>query len=142
MPHYKYLIIGGGMTAAAAMRGIRQEDSQGSAGLISAEPNLPYDRPPLSKGLWKGKPLDTIWRGTDNLAVEIHLGRQARTLDPHNKRVADDQGTVYSFDRLLLAMGGTPRRLPFGGDQIIYFRNLEDYRRLRALSEQKQRFAI
>jgi NADPH-dependent 2,4-dienoyl-CoA reductase/sulfur reductase-like enzyme len=56
--------------------------------------------------------------------------------------VTDDQGTGYSFDKLLLATGGTPRRLPFGGDQIIYFRTLEDYRRLRALAEQKQRFAV
>jgi 3-phenylpropionate/trans-cinnamate dioxygenase ferredoxin reductase subunit len=142
MSHYTYLIIGGGMTADAAVRGIRQADPDGAIGLISAEPDPPYDRPPLSKGLWKGKPLERIWRGTKNLGVEFHLGRRVVTLDPQNKQVTDDQGTAYSFDKLLLATGGTPRRLPFGDDQIIYYRTLRDYQRLRTLTEQGQRFAI
>jgi 3-phenylpropionate/trans-cinnamate dioxygenase ferredoxin reductase subunit len=142
MSHYTYLIIGGGMTADAAIRGIRQVDPDGVIGLISAEPDPPYDRPPLSKGLWKGKPLERIWRGTKNLGVEFHLGRRVVTLDPQNKQVTDDQGTAYSFDKLLLATGGTPRRLPFGDDQIIYYRTLRDYQRLRTLTEQGQRFAI
>jgi NADPH-dependent 2,4-dienoyl-CoA reductase/sulfur reductase-like enzyme len=50
MPQTKYLIVGGGMTADAAVEGIRQVDPNGSIGLISAEPHRPYDRPPLSKG--------------------------------------------------------------------------------------------
>jgi NADPH-dependent 2,4-dienoyl-CoA reductase/sulfur reductase-like enzyme len=54
MERYKYLIVGGGMTAAAAVRDIRELDSTDSIGLISAETVDPYDRPPLSKGLWKG----------------------------------------------------------------------------------------
>src|SRR5690606_5632510 len=72
----------------------------------------------------------------------LHLGRTARTIDPQHKQVADDQGTVYTFDKLLLATGGRPRRLPFGEEQIIYFRTLADYRRLRALADQGQRFAV
>ena len=59
------------------------------------KPTSPSDRPPLSKGLWKGKPLESIWRKIDAQGVTLHLGRQARTLDPPNKRVTDDQGTVY-----------------------------------------------
>jgi 3-phenylpropionate/trans-cinnamate dioxygenase ferredoxin reductase subunit len=47
MTNYQYLIIGGGMTAAAALEGIREVDSTGTIGLISAEPDAPYDRPPL-----------------------------------------------------------------------------------------------
>jgi 3-phenylpropionate/trans-cinnamate dioxygenase ferredoxin reductase component len=142
MPHYTYLIVGGGMTGDAAIGGIREVDPQGSVGLIGADSHRPYDRPPLTKALWKGKPLESIWRKTDLDGVNLHLGRQARVLDPPNKRVTDDQGTVYTFNKLLLATGGTPRRLPFGGDQIIYFRNLDDYERLRALTAQGQRFAI
>ena len=49
MPHYNYLIIDGGMTAAAAVNGIREVDANGSIGLFSIEPDPPYDRPPLSK---------------------------------------------------------------------------------------------
>jgi 3-phenylpropionate/trans-cinnamate dioxygenase ferredoxin reductase subunit len=142
MPHYTYLIIGGGMTAAAAVEGIRDVDPNGSVGFVGADSHPPYDRPPLSKGLWKGKPLDTIWRKFEPGGVTLHLGRAARTLDPQNKRVTDDLGTDYTFDKLLLATGGTPRRLSFGGDGIIYYRTLDDYERLRALTAQSQRFAI
>jgi 3-phenylpropionate/trans-cinnamate dioxygenase ferredoxin reductase component len=62
VPHYTHLIVGGGMTADAAVGGIREVDAHGSVGLIGAEAHPPYDRPPLSKGLWKGKPLEGIWR--------------------------------------------------------------------------------
>jgi NADPH-dependent 2,4-dienoyl-CoA reductase/sulfur reductase-like enzyme len=142
MPNYKYLIVGGGMTAGAAIGGIREVDPNGSVGLICAESHPPYDRPPLSKGLWKDKPLDSVWRKFDAQGVTLHLGRQARTLDPPTKRVTDDQETIYSFDKLLLATGGTPRRLPFGGDDIIYYRTVDDYERLRALTKRAQRFAV
>ncbi|RMH77113.1 MAG: NAD(P)/FAD-dependent oxidoreductase, partial [Calditrichaeota bacterium] len=60
--HYRYLIIGGGMSGDAAIRGIRQQDKQGSIGLISEEPFPPYNRPPLSKDLWLGKSEEMIWR--------------------------------------------------------------------------------
>ncbi|HEX5471474.1 MAG TPA: FAD/NAD(P)-binding oxidoreductase, partial [Lacipirellulaceae bacterium] len=142
MPDYTYLIVGGGMTGEAALQGIREVDRDGSIGVIGAEPHRPYDRPPLSKGLWKGKPLESIWRTSDVQNVTFHFGRTARHLDPQAKRVTDDQGTAYTFSKLLLATGCTPRRLPFGGEQIIYFRTLDDYQRLRGLTEKGQRFAV
>jgi NADPH-dependent 2,4-dienoyl-CoA reductase/sulfur reductase-like enzyme len=142
MPNYTYLIVGGGMTADAAIQGIREVDRGGSVGVLSAEGHPPYDRPPLSKKLWKGKPLESIWRNTESRGVTLHLGRAVRQLDPQNKRVTDDQGTAYGYGKLLLATGGTPRRLPFGGEQIIYFRNLDDYERLRTLTTARQDFAV
>src|SRR6516225_10429866 len=142
MPNYIYLIVGGGMTADAAVHGIREVDRGGSIGLISAEGHPPYDRPPLSKKLWKGKPLESIWRQTESQGVTLHLGRTARHLDPQNKRITDDQGAAYTYGKLLLATGGTPRRLPFGGEQIIYFRTLDDYQRLRALTTTGEHFAV
>ncbi len=142
MTHYKYLIIGGGMTAASAVRGIRQVDPNGSIGLISAEPDPPYNRPPLTKALWKGEPIERIWRKLDDRAVELHLGRKVQHLDPKNKRITDDHGTEHSFDKLLLATGGIPRRLTPDNDRIIYYRTVEDYRRLRALAEGGQKFAV
>lgn len=142
MASYKYLIIGGGMTADAAVRGIREVDSNGSIGLFSREPDPPYNRPPLSKGLWKGEPLESIWRKTDSQRVELYLGRTVSTLDPRDKRVTDEQGTVHTFDKLLLATGGTPRQLPFGDGHIIYFRTAQDYGRLRALAERGRRFVV
>ena len=60
MKKYKYVIIGGGMAGDAAITGIRELDLNSSVLMISSEINPPYNRPPLSKGLWKGKPLDSI----------------------------------------------------------------------------------
>jgi NADPH-dependent 2,4-dienoyl-CoA reductase/sulfur reductase-like enzyme len=142
MPYYKYLIVGGGMTADSAVSGIREIDPDGSIGLISAEQNAPYNRPPLSKGLWKGEALDGIWRGTDKQNVALHLGRKVQSLDSPKKAVTDDQGGVYTFEKLLLATGATPRRLPWGDGSIMYYRTVEDYRNLRAVTEQGQRFAV
>jgi len=142
MPHYKYLIVGGGMTADAALNGIREADSGGSVGLIGAEQDKPYNRPPLSKGLWKGEVLDGIWRGTGKQNVTLHLGRKAQSLDRAKKTITDDQGSTYNFEKVLLATGATPRRLPFDDESIIYYRTLEDYRNLRTLAESGKRFAV
>jgi 3-phenylpropionate/trans-cinnamate dioxygenase ferredoxin reductase subunit len=142
MAHFKYLIIGAGMTADAAAHGIREVDPEGSIGMIGAEPDPPYNRPPLSKGLWKGDPIDGIWRDPRELGVELFLGVEARALDPVSKQVTDDRGSHYSYDRLLIATGGTPRRLSSGGDRIIYFRTIEDYRRLRLLVDGGRKIAV
>lgn len=142
MTNYPYLIIGGGMTAAAAVDGIREVDSTGGIGLISAELDAPYDRPPLSKALWKGKPMDIIWRNIANKGVKIHPGCVVKEIFPKQKRVVDDKGDVFTYQKLLLATGGKPRHLPFGGDRIIYFRTLPDYRHLRALTKTGRRFAV
>jgi 3-phenylpropionate/trans-cinnamate dioxygenase ferredoxin reductase component len=142
MPSYKYLIVGGGMTAAAAITGIREVDRDGSVGVITAEPHPPYNRPPLSKALWKGAPLASIWRTADDDAVTFHQSRTALGLDVHGKRVTDDHGDVYDFEKLLLATGCRPRTLAFGEDQIIYFRTVDDYERLRGLAEHGDHFAV
>jgi 3-phenylpropionate/trans-cinnamate dioxygenase ferredoxin reductase subunit len=92
MKQYKYLIVGGGMAADAAVQGIRSVDPIGKIGLISAERNPPYNRPPLSKGLWKGESVDTIWRKTNDQNATVHLGCTANLLDPAQKRVADTDG--------------------------------------------------
>lgn len=143
MKHYQYLIIGGGLAGDAAARGIRELDANGSIGMLSTEPNPPYTRPNLSKGLWKGRPLEKIWRNTQELGVELHLARKVTQLDTLKKHVIDETGEEYTFDKLLLATGGSPIRLPIGGEaDIIYFRDLQDYHRLRALSERGERFLV
>lgn len=142
MKHYKYLIIGGGMTGDAAVRGIRELDSDGSVGMIGDETDMPYARPPLSKGMWKGRPFEKVWRGTDKLNVEFHLGRHASQLDAAAKRVTDDQGDEYTYDKLLLATGGSANQLPIGKEHIIYYRTLQDYIHLRGLSDTHERFLV
>ena len=142
MTKYDYLIIGGGMTASAGVDGIREVDQNGNIGMISMESDAPYNRPPLSKALWKGRPLDSIWRRTENKGVEMHLGRVVQRIVPNEKRVVADKGEVFTYEKLLLSTGGRPRRFPFGDEQIIYFRTLSDYRRLRALTATGRRFAV
>jgi 3-phenylpropionate/trans-cinnamate dioxygenase ferredoxin reductase subunit len=60
MENYKYLIVGAGMAADAAVRGIRELDPSGEIAMIGNDQDPPYNRPPLSKNLWKGKPLERI----------------------------------------------------------------------------------
>jgi len=126
----RYVIVGGGMTANGAAQGIREVDAQGSIEVIGAEPHAPYARPPLSKALWKGQPEDSVWlqQAKD---VKLTTGRRVTKVDRKARQVIDDQGGSHPYDKLLLATGGTPRRLPFGGDSVVYFRTLDDYRRLR-----------
>lgn len=148
--HYRYLIVGGGMTADAAARGIRSVDPAGSIGLIGAELDAPYNRPPLSKALWKGKSVDKIFRKTAERGVELHLGRRVTSIDPAEHCVVDDEGVRYTYEKLLLATGGFPRRLPFDstpdaaaeGRRIIYYRTLPDYRDLREVAERGQDFLV
>jgi 3-phenylpropionate/trans-cinnamate dioxygenase ferredoxin reductase subunit len=139
---YDYLIVGGGMTAAAAADGIREIDASGSIGIISAEPDAPYNRPPLSKGLWKSDPLESIWRKSADKFRTLHLARVVQRILPNSQQVIDSAGGIFSYKKLLLATGGTPRRLPFGDTQLIYFRTLSDYQRLRGIAEAGRRFAV
>ena len=138
----RYLIVGGGLTADAACQGIRDVDAEGRIMVVGAEAYPPYARPPLSKALWKGTEEGSIWRGTEKLGVELRLGRRIATLDPTAHRATDDQGEVYAYEWLLLATGGRPRRLPFGADEVIYFRTVDDYRRLRVLAAAEARFVV
>lgn len=142
MAHYPYLILGGGMAADAAVRGIRELDAVRPIGLIGEETDPPYARPPLSKGLWKGDPLESVWRNTAEHGVDLLLGRRATAPDLHGKKVTDHDGAEYTFEKLLIATGGTPRHLPFGGEETIYFRTLADFRRLHAMAEQGKSFAV
>jgi NADPH-dependent 2,4-dienoyl-CoA reductase/sulfur reductase-like enzyme len=142
MRHYRYLIVGGGLAGDAAVRGIRELDADGSIALFSQELDPPYTRPDLSKGLWKGRPLEKIWRHTEDRGVELHLGRRVTQVDPTEKSLRDEAGGQHTYDKLLLATGGSPIRLPFGNGQINYFRDLQDYRRLRTLSERGQHFLV
>ena len=142
MIHYKYLVIGGGMTAGAALNGIREIDRDGTIGVISQEIHKPYFRPPLSKGTWFGQKNENEIKCHVPADVTFHLGRRARSLDPTIEQVTDDTGETYSYERLLLATGGSPRHLDTGGEDIIYFRTLDDYRRLIDLQSRLDRFAI
>jgi 3-phenylpropionate/trans-cinnamate dioxygenase ferredoxin reductase component len=142
MANARYLIVGGGMTADAAVRGIRELDSDGSITILSAEPDAPYARPPLTKALWKGEPLESIWKHTDEQGANLVLATRAARLDVAQKKVTDERGVEHGYDRLLLATGGAPRHLPGDNDGVIYFRTVQDYRRVRELADDRKRFVV
>ena len=137
---YEYVIVGGGLAGASAVEGIRERDPDGSILLVGAESRPPYDRPPLSKQLWTGKKTvgqielhDEAFYG--NIGARLALGREAVSLDPQEKVLVDREGLRTGYERLLLATGGVPRRLPVPGadlEGVVHYRTLDDYLRLRA----------
>jgi NADPH-dependent 2,4-dienoyl-CoA reductase/sulfur reductase-like enzyme len=140
---YRYLVIGGGMTGDAACKGIRSLDQDGSIVLVGDDPDPPYARPPLTKGLWLGKEEGSIWRGTSEQGVELRLGRSVTGLDLESRTATDDQGETYEYERVLLATGASPRTIPGAPEGVVYYRTLGDYRAVRsAIEEGKQAVVI
>ena len=142
--NYKYVIIGGGMTADAAVHKIREIDAEGSMCLISKEEYPPYARPPLSKSLWKGEEeFEEIDLDTESANLEMHLARTVVKIDPNGKKVIDDQGDEYGYTKLLIATGGKPKKIPkMEGEGIIYYRTKEDYLKLKKLVDENKRFGV
>jgi 3-phenylpropionate/trans-cinnamate dioxygenase ferredoxin reductase component len=128
----KYLIIGAGMTGDMAAKGIREHDSDGSITMIGADPNPPYKRPLLTKGLWQGAPEEKLWREPAE-GVELVTGRRIVSLDLSAHTATDDAGEEYGWEKLLLATGARPREVP-GADGVVWYRTLDDYRRVREVA--------
>jgi 3-phenylpropionate/trans-cinnamate dioxygenase ferredoxin reductase component len=142
MRSYRYLIVGGGMTGDAVCNGIRDADPEGSIGLVGEEDVPPYKRPPLTKGLWSGGDEAKIWKNVERHGAELVLGRHIASIDPGAHTAVDDQGDEYRYEKLVLATGGTPRRLGGDDEDVVYYRTLSDYRRVRALSDEGASFLV
>lgn len=142
MKTYKYIIIGGGMTGAAAVMGLRENDPDGSIAVFSKEEFPPYARPPLSKGLWAGKDEKGIFRQLDELDIDLILGTTIDALSPEEKLVSTADGEPYSYQKLLLATGGDARHIPGAPEGVIYYRTLADYHKLKDETQQKDDFCI
>jgi 3-phenylpropionate/trans-cinnamate dioxygenase ferredoxin reductase component len=142
MKEYKYVIIGGGMTADAAVKGIREIDSTGTLCMISTEPDPPYSRPPLSKGLWKNTPEEKIWKHTEDLNIELKLSSLVTSVNTAKKTVTLNSGDELVYGKLLMATGGTPRTLPFEESNVIYYRTYRDYRKLKDISDSGKDFVV
>jgi 3-phenylpropionate/trans-cinnamate dioxygenase ferredoxin reductase component len=127
------VVVGGGLAAANAVEELRAQEYAEDITLICAEPHLPYERPPLSKGLLLGSAEpgsvfahDAAWY--DEHEVEVLLGRPVDSIDLDRSRVAVGDGDL-GYDRLLLATGATPRHLPIAdgaGVPVAYLRTLDD----------------
>jgi NADPH-dependent 2,4-dienoyl-CoA reductase/sulfur reductase-like enzyme len=117
------------MTGAAAIAGIRENDEHERIVVVTAEQHPPYKRPPLSKKLWADGDESKLWIDTDS--ADVVTGRRIVSIDLDAKQATDDAGEMYEYEKVLLATGGTPRRL--GGDDgdVVYYRTYDDYRLLR-----------
>jgi 3-phenylpropionate/trans-cinnamate dioxygenase ferredoxin reductase subunit len=128
------IIVGGGMAGAIAAQTLREEGFDGSITLFGQEPNLPYERPPLSKDYLQGNAeRDSIFVHPESWYaehdVELSLGDAVTSLDPAARTVTTSTGTQLRYDKLLLATGSTPRRLSVPGADlsgVYYLRNVED----------------
>jgi 3-phenylpropionate/trans-cinnamate dioxygenase ferredoxin reductase component len=131
----KYVIVGGGLAGASAIEGIRAHDREGSILMLARENFAPYNRPPLTKGLWFGKSTkDRLPVHPDDFyvanEVELLLRREVVELDPVRHLLWDERGVEYGYERLLLATGGRPRRLTVTGADVQgvhYAHGLDDY---------------
>ncbi len=148
--HYRYCIVGGGLTAAAALEGIRSRDPDGTILLLSRDNHPPYDRSPLTKGLWTGETtLDALAAHGDEWyreqRVDLRLRHEVAELDPSQRLIWDERGAETRFDELLLATGCRPRRLAADGAELAsvrYFRDLDDYLELERRVERAQHVTI
>jgi len=135
-----FVIVGGGLAGAKAAETLRAEGFDGRVVLVAGEEELPYERPPLSKGYLLGTadrespqvhPLD--WYGEQG--VELRTGVRATQLDVAAHRVSLDTGEQLTYAKLLLATGSSARRLPVPGadlDGVRYLRTFADSDRLLA----------
>lgn len=139
---FDYLIVGAGMAGEAAAQALREADADATIGLIGAESRPPYDRPPLTKKLWKDGKEEDIWRPIDKARAAVTLRRRATRIDRAAHVVHDDAGDTWKYRKLLIATGGTPRRFPSGGDDFIYYRTFDDYQRLRQAVRPGARIAV
>ena len=150
MERVPYVIVGGGLAATAAIDAIRRRDKTGRLVLIGAEPHLPYDRVPLSKDYLLGRmEREHVFlrppRFYERHRVERILGQSATVLDPNRNTITLDDGRQIPFQKLLMATGGRPRRLPVPGadlDGISYLRTLEDSDALRAGMAEARRAVV
>ncbi|MGH8214283.1 MAG: NAD(P)/FAD-dependent oxidoreductase, partial [Rhodanobacteraceae bacterium] len=139
---FDYLIVGAGMAGEAAAQALREADADATIGMLGDESHPPYDRPPLTKKLWKDGKEEDIWRPIDKARAAVTLQRQAIRIDRATHVVHDDKGDTWQYRKLLLATGGTPRKLPSGGDGFIYYRTFDDYKRLRQAVKPGARIAV
>lgn len=126
----RVVVVGGGLGAVRTITQLRRRGHEGDITLLAAEARAPYDRPPLSKAVLAGLKDDTTLRfDPAALRVDLRLGTPATGLDLGRRVVRTDSGDV-AFDRLVIATGARPVRLPGPGPQLT-LRTAEDALALR-----------
>ncbi|WEK40012.1 MAG: FAD-dependent oxidoreductase [Candidatus Brevundimonas colombiensis] len=124
MQHFDTLIVGGGHAGASAAASLRQLGYEGSVAILGAEPEAPYERPPLSKDYLSGeKAFDRLLIRPEAFwaerKIELLLGRTAERVAPLEHQVTTSDGATLSYGHLIWATGGRPRRLSCAGADLV-----------------------
>jgi 3-phenylpropionate/trans-cinnamate dioxygenase ferredoxin reductase subunit len=120
---FDVLIVGAGHGGAQTAIALRGAGFEGSIGVIGDEPDLPYERPPLSKEYFAAeKPFDRLlirprayW---EEKHVSFILGQRVTSVRPDAHRVSLGDGTLYEYGQLVWATGGDPRILACPGSDL------------------------
>lgn len=134
-----FVVVGGGMAGAKTAEALRDQGCTGSIALICEEELLPYERPPLSKDYLAGNTEAEEFtvrprQWYDDNDVELHLGVRATAVHPGSHDVELSDGSRLGYDKLALATGSRPRRLPLPGSDargVHYLRRRGDSERIR-----------
>jgi 3-phenylpropionate/trans-cinnamate dioxygenase ferredoxin reductase subunit len=145
-----HVIVGASLTGAGAAAALREEGFEGRVVLLGTENERPYERPPLSKDYLRGEAgREKLYVHEEGFyaeqQVELRLGQTATKLDTAGRELELDGGERLRYDRLLLATGAEPRRLPIPGadlDDVLYLRSVEDSDRLRQRLEKSRSLVV
>lgn len=139
MPRSRVVILGGGQGGFQTAMSLREQGFDGSIVLVGEEPDLPYQRPPLSKAYLAGSvDADAVRLRPQSFYahhdIDLLTGEQASLIDRRARRLLLASGTTLAYDHLVLAVGARPRRLPIPGaelDGVMALRTLADATELR-----------
>ena len=139
MSKQTFIIAGASLTGAKAAEELRERGFDGRVLLIGAEPERPYERPPLTKEYLRGESeRENAYVHEESFyaqrEIELETGVTVTAIDPGAARVTLDDGRRLGYDRLLLATGAEPRRIPIAGahlDGVHYLRTLAECDALR-----------
>jgi len=145
----RVVIIGGGLAGAKTAERLRKRGYPGAITLVSAESQLPYERPPLSKGYLAGREdfdkaivhPEAWYREHD---IDLRCGVRASAINPDAHMVRLVDGTDVPYGNLVLATGSTPRQFPSGASaaNIHTLRNKEDADAIRSAMRDGKRLVI
>lgn len=140
----RYFILGGGIAALSAAKAIRKTDPSGLIVLLTNEDALPYNRPALTKQLLSELSAADIavetaaWYDAPGRDIIVLTGRTVSAIDPEKKTVSLSDGLVFSYDKLVYALGARCFIPPFEGsdrENVIAVRTVEDAARVRSLAK-------
>ena len=144
------VIIGASLAGAKAAEALREAGFDGRLTLIGDEHELPYERPPLSKGYLQGKEErgkifvhPAGWYADQN--IDLLLGVAVTGIDRERRTVTRADGHTVAYDALLLTTGATPRHLPVPGadvDGVLSLRSVSDSERIKSLFGSASRIAF